>query len=526
MTERASAGRTARLLLRYRRDPSWYRSEARRRDAPPLDFDVVLKLAQGRDVEFGHTSLEGASPEALKDAATSYLLNVCFRRDASPYQTLGVDPDASADAIKERFRMLMLLVHPDRQGPGAPWPPECAAQANRAYALLRHPESRAKFDREEREREERESAWRQAAVAAAAAASKPRGLPAAVRRARTPPPEPVLPEWLTAGVGGFVRSHPAGVAFGALIAASAVVAGVALWETETASLTRGTRASAGPDAAPAPVASAPVPSPAAPVLAAASGAKAREPAPARPATEPATSAPSGTARAEPAAGGRSRDPQASSAAPSAAVRVASAAVRDAPPATTPARAPEPPPAASPSPAVAAPVPPAPPASPPTVPAPAPPLVAAVTPAKAAADGASAVLAAAPAAAPEPSPRAPSTAEIESLFAAFVDAYDHGRADAFASLFDADARANQQQGRAAIRGEVDDVFRRSEWRRMRLMRMNWRRVGDTAHAKGEIAIRVGLHDGREQEQRLAVDMELARRDGRLVITRLDHRPGTP
>ncbi|HQU50248.1 MAG TPA: hypothetical protein PLM09_14170 [Casimicrobiaceae bacterium] len=71
-----------------------------------------------------------------------------------------------------------------------------------------------------------------------------------------------------------------------------------------------------------------------------------------------------------------------------------------------------------------------------------------------------------------------------------------------------------------------MFRRSEWRRMQVVRMNWRRVGDTAQAKGEIAVRVGLRDGREHEERMSVDMELVRRDGRLVITRLDQRPGAP
>ncbi|MCE7884049.1 MAG: DivIVA domain-containing protein [Actinobacteria bacterium ATB1] len=132
----------------------------------------------------------------------------------------------------------------------------------------------------------------------------------------------------------------------------------------------------------------------------------------------------------------------------------------------------------------------------------------------------------PATLAEASLRAPANAEIELLFAAFVDAYDRGRADAFALLFDADARANQHQGRAAIRGEYDDLFRRSQWRRMQVIRMNWRRVGDTAQAKGEIAVRTGLRDGREHEERLSVDMELVRRDGRLVITRLDQRPGAP
>lgn len=564
MTERVSAGRTARLLLRYRRDPARYLAEACRPDAPALDFDVVLRLAQGREVAFGQTSLEDASPEALAEAAKSYLLKVCFRPDATPYQTLGLEPDATADDIKERFRVLMQLVHPDRHGAGTSWPSECAAQASRAYTLLRHPESRAKFDRERRERFEQERASKQAAVAAAASMPPSRDLPRAVRTAHRPPPQPVLPEWLTAGVGGFVRRHPAGVAFGALVAASVLVAGFALWESESASLTRGGAATAGAEVSPAAaaVALAKRDTPRAPAFADAhegGSADARETAPAPPAAarvapSPPEIAPARVpARAEIVAAETASSPGTPipSRAPAAASVAAPAAVA---PATTAPR-PEPaprvfapmPPAVATEPSGGAPAAPAgvavPPVAPaPAAPAPAAPAPVAIAPAQSGpSPGAVAMAPAteapaaralpvpvAPAAAiaPEASPRAPGNAEIESLFAAFVDAYDRGRADAFALLFDRDARANQHQGRAAIRGEYDDVFRRSEWRRMQVVRMNWRRVGDTAQAKGEIAVRVGLRDGREHEERMSVDMELVRRDGRLVITRLDQRPGAP
>ncbi len=573
MTAPLSAGRTARLLLRYRRDPSRYHGEACRADAPTLDFDVVLRLAQGREVAFGQTSLEDASPDALTDAAKGYLQNVCFRPDATPYQTLGLEPDATAESIKERFRLLMQLVHPDRHGTGASWPPECAAQASRAYTLLRSSESRAKFDREERERVERERASKQAAVAAAAAMPGTRDLPRAVRHPRRPLPQPVLPEWWTAGVGGFVRAHPAGVAFGALVAASAVVAGFALWESDAASLTRGRTAAPGADVPPAVAAvvalakrdqtrsSLAVDEPRepasvsanAPSVAAAPAATApvrvraqsehksetpdRSPAPNvhAPASVSAAAATSVTAPATStvAVAPTSIAPRAAPAAPPVADAPPPAAA--APPVRSSVAAPVPPAAAVPS-AVAAAVPSTIAIVPPGV-APPPPAIASPPPAPmplAVASGVDtpaarpmpAVAAPPPATLAEASLRAPANAEIELLFAAFVDAYDRGRADAFALLFDADARANQHQGRAAIRGEYDDLFRRSQWRRMQVIRMNWRRVGDTAQAKGEIAVRTGLRDGREHEERLSVDMELVRRDGRLVITRLDQRPGAP
>jgi hypothetical protein len=132
----------------------------------------------------------------------------------------------------------------------------------------------------------------------------------------------------------------------------------------------------------------------------------------------------------------------------------------------------------------------------------------------------------PAVAPVTEPQVPTTAEIEALFAAFVESYDRGRLDAFTALFDADAESNLHRGRAAIRSEYDELFRLSSWRRMQLTRINWKRAGERAYAKGEIAVKIGWRDGREVDQRIAVDMEMAHRDGRLVITRLSHQPRTP
>jgi uncharacterized protein (TIGR02246 family) len=128
----------------------------------------------------------------------------------------------------------------------------------------------------------------------------------------------------------------------------------------------------------------------------------------------------------------------------------------------------------------------------------------------------------PVAAPVP----PAMAEIEALFDAFVSSYEAGRLDVFASLFDDDADTNLRRGREAIRNEYDELFRLSSWRRMQLTRINWQRAGDRAYAKGELAVRIGWRDGRQVEQRVAVEMELVRRDGRVVIARLSHQPKNP
>ena len=107
----------------------------------------------------------------------------------------------------------MQLVHPDRQDPRLRWPESCAAQANRAYGILKNEASRAEFDREEAERAR--AALAQAALAQAAhGAARPSTAggrwPDDGHDPRRRPQEALLPPWLTEGVGGFVPPSSGG----------------------------------------------------------------------------------------------------------------------------------------------------------------------------------------------------------------------------------------------------------------------------------------------------------------------------
>ena len=247
MSDRPPADRTARLLLRYYREPSRFRTEALQPDAPRLDGGVVLKLALGHRVEFAEAALNRLSVSVLRDAAASYVRRMNFRADATPYQTLGLAPDALPETIKENFRLLMQLVHPDRQDALARWPESCAAQANRAHGILKNEESRAKFDREEAERVR--------AATAQAARAGTMTAPGAGRwgesgfTAGRSPERALLPEWLTGAVGGFVRAHPALVGFSVLIGGAVLVIGATVRDGESGSLTREERLARAPDRA-------------------------------------------------------------------------------------------------------------------------------------------------------------------------------------------------------------------------------------------------------------------------------------
>lgn len=64
----------------------------------------------------------------------------------NPYEVLGVERSASADEIKSAYRKLALKYHPDRN-PGDREAEERFKELSEAYATLRDPASRERFDR-------------------------------------------------------------------------------------------------------------------------------------------------------------------------------------------------------------------------------------------------------------------------------------------------------------------------------------------------------------------------------------------
>jgi len=63
-----------------------------------------------------------------------------------PYKVLGVARDADMEAIKRAYRQLALRYHPDKN-PGDAEAEERFKELSEAYALLRDPEARARYDR-------------------------------------------------------------------------------------------------------------------------------------------------------------------------------------------------------------------------------------------------------------------------------------------------------------------------------------------------------------------------------------------
>ncbi len=81
---------------------------------------------------------------------------------ANYYEILGLDRNATYEAIRRAYRKLALALHPDRNN--TPDAKERFKQINEAYKVLKDPSSRSDYDRciECREQGERRKQWAQA----------------------------------------------------------------------------------------------------------------------------------------------------------------------------------------------------------------------------------------------------------------------------------------------------------------------------------------------------------------------------
>ena len=70
-----------------------------------------------------------------------------FNSENNYYVTLGLSQNVSPDEIRERWKKLILLYHPDRQEGDDSWVSERAKKVNEAYSILKDDEKRRAFDR-------------------------------------------------------------------------------------------------------------------------------------------------------------------------------------------------------------------------------------------------------------------------------------------------------------------------------------------------------------------------------------------
>ncbi|HEY9210541.1 MAG TPA: DnaJ domain-containing protein [Methylotenera sp.] len=103
------------------------------------DILLLLRLANG-DAELmaWATGVTGASAEELRVSCVAFVERICFGGDTNPFGVLGLNPWANADAVKEHYRLLIRIFHPDRGQVGNATAEAYSARINQAYASLKH----------------------------------------------------------------------------------------------------------------------------------------------------------------------------------------------------------------------------------------------------------------------------------------------------------------------------------------------------------------------------------------------------
>ncbi|HEX7888338.1 MAG TPA: DnaJ domain-containing protein [Ramlibacter sp.] len=137
-----SPGRVQSALLDYFRAPGNYRLGSGQPEELFNAVREVLQIATGR-----MAAVDGHRTEELRDAAAFFIGAALLYPGADPYALLGVSRSADLPELKERYRLLMRLVHPDFAGTlRANWPDDSAVRVNRAYEVLSSPVRRREYD--------------------------------------------------------------------------------------------------------------------------------------------------------------------------------------------------------------------------------------------------------------------------------------------------------------------------------------------------------------------------------------------
>ena len=139
------------LVLNYYRSPSQY-PELVDVDAPlPQGIDYLLDLVAGKvglNSDELQGSLKGVPVEDLKAAAVSYIEHVFFNSNANFYRTLGLNSNATQDQIRAHYSALIHILCLDQDDKAAQWDEAYAMRINRAYSVLRIPDKREKYNKQ------------------------------------------------------------------------------------------------------------------------------------------------------------------------------------------------------------------------------------------------------------------------------------------------------------------------------------------------------------------------------------------
>jgi hypothetical protein len=125
-------------LLDFERSPG--RFPVALREPRPLFEHIgsVMLLAAGRPVA-GLPPVPAIAPE-LRRAARFFVRTVMLRPGSDPFTLLGLNADFEPAQLREHYRLMIRLTHPDFEAAGERWPHDAATRINLAHDLLSSPQ--------------------------------------------------------------------------------------------------------------------------------------------------------------------------------------------------------------------------------------------------------------------------------------------------------------------------------------------------------------------------------------------------
>ncbi len=128
---------TVTLVLACYRNPLVHQNRWSLTAPLPEGMGLVLGLAnESPEVLDRAVRQTGAKAYELRDAARFCIQQWCLARGADVHRVLGVEPGAPLEQIKEHYRQLIRLFHPDRAAGRETWTEDYASRINEAWMIL------------------------------------------------------------------------------------------------------------------------------------------------------------------------------------------------------------------------------------------------------------------------------------------------------------------------------------------------------------------------------------------------------
>lgn len=110
-------------------------------------FDSLIEISHNTEAIREFARKKDIDLKYLVDGANFLISKMHFNHENNYYVTLGLPKNSSADEIRERWKRLMLLYHPDRQEGQEEWVSERAKKVNEAYSTLKDEAKRLIYDK-------------------------------------------------------------------------------------------------------------------------------------------------------------------------------------------------------------------------------------------------------------------------------------------------------------------------------------------------------------------------------------------